>query len=344
MKFLSGMLGAALILGFVAHTHAQEPTLVNEIVAHVNSDIITLNDYNNAQNDLRTEITRQMQGKSQAEIEAQIEKLKPTVLDIMIDDLLLQQKAKELGIDVEAEINEQMDAIAKENNLPNALALEQELKKQGIEPETARSSLRKQFQQRYVIQREVLQPIYANLTDKDRRDFYEKYKKEFTKPGEVTISEIFLPLEGYTAADVEQRARRIVAELRGGALSFVEAVHKYTAQNQPSRARDGKLGTFKPGEMKEDIEKAISTLKVGDITEPLRVQDGFQIVRVDERKPEQVLPFDDPKVQQAVANAAVMDQAEDARKKYLKQLREEAYIKITDRYQAQVVEEKKENQ
>jgi peptidyl-prolyl cis-trans isomerase SurA len=331
MKFVITTLALLFLLPGAAR--AQEPELVNEIVARVNNEIITRADYLNALRDFKQELARQMQqqGKSEAEINAEFERLKGTVLDYMIDDMLLEQKAKELNIDVDAEVNQQMAEIAKENGFKNVLEFEAAIKSQGIEPESARASLRKKLQQQYVVQREVIQPTFMSLTEKDRRAFYEKNKQHFTTQGEISISEIFLPLEGHTADEVEQRARRIVAELRAG-MSFTEAVQKNSPAARASRAQNGKVGTFKPGELKPDIAAAVSTLKVGEVTEPIRLQDGFQIIRVDERKNAEQRKYEDPEVQQVIARAATMERAEEGRKKYLKRLRAEAFIKIDSKY------------
>ena len=331
MKFVITILAVSFALATTAR--AQEPELINEIVARVNNDIITRADYLNAIRDFKEELTRQMggAGKSEAEINAEFERLKSTVLDFMIDDLLLEQKAKELNIDVETEVNQQMAEIAKENGLPNVLAFENELKKQGVDPEAARASLRKKLQQQYVIQREVLQPIFQRLNDKDRRAFYDKHKDGFTVPGEVTLSEIFLPLEGHTADEVDQRAKRLVAELRAG-KPFAEAAQANSPASRASRAQNGKLGSFKQGELKEDIAAAISSLKAGEVTEPIRLQDGFQIIRLDERKPAVLRAFEDAEVQNAIGRAATMERAEEARKKYVKKLRDDAFVEITKGY------------
>ena len=331
MKFVLTTLAAAFVLALSTAARAQEPELVNEIVARINNDIITRADYLNAMDAFKEELTRQMQGKSSEELTAEFERLKSSVLDYMIDDLLLEQKAKELNIDVEAEVNQQMLQIAKDSNLKGITELEQAMRTQGVDPESARNTLRKRLQQQIVVQREVLQPIYARLSEKERRDFYEKHKDAFTTPGEVTLSEIFLPLEGHTAAEVEQRARRLVEELRAG-QSFVEAAKTNSPASRASRALGGKMGTFKAGDLNPDITAAISTLKVGEVTEPIRQQDGFQIIRLDERKAAAARPFEDPEVQQTVGRAATMEQAEDARKKYLKKLRDEAFIEIAKGY------------
>ncbi|MEK6325373.1 MAG: SurA N-terminal domain-containing protein [Acidobacteriota bacterium] len=331
MKFVLMTLGIGLVLALAATARAQEPDLINGIVARVNNDIITLADYQNALRDFREELGRQMSGKSEAEVKAEYERMKPTVLNFMIDDLLLEQKAKELNIDVETDVNQRMKEIAAQNGSPNVLAFENELKKQGIDPETARGSIRKQLQQQYVIQREVLSPIYQRLNDKDKRDFYDKHKDGFTVPGEVTLSEVFLPLEGHTASEVDQRAKRLVAELRAG-KAFAVAVQENSPAGRGSRAQNGKLGTFKQGELKEDIAAAISTLKAGEVTEPIRLQDGFQIIRLDDRKDATMRAFENADVQNAIGRAATMERAEEARKKYLTKLRQDAFVKIAEGY------------
>jgi peptidyl-prolyl cis-trans isomerase SurA len=322
-----------ILLLLLAPGRAQEPELVSEIVARVNNDIITRADYLTALRDFREELARQMQGKSEAEINAEFERLKPTVLDLLIEDLLLEQKAKELNIDVEAEVNQQMAEIAKENGYKNPLDFENALRQQGIDPDAARASLRKRLQHQYVIQREVLQPIFQSISEKERREFYEKNKESFTIPGEVVLSEIFLPLEGHTAAEVEQRARRLIQELRAGA-DFAEAVQKNSPVGRPSRAKNGLLGSFKPGDLKPDIAAAIANLKPGEVTEPIRLQDGFQIIRVDERKQPVLLKYGDERVQQEISRAITMQRAEEARKKYIAQLREQAFIEIKKGYES----------
>lgn len=331
MKFLITVLAIGIVFAGTGSARAQEPTLINEIVARVNNDIITKADYDNALRDFREQLAREMTGKTEAQVNAEFERMKPTILDFMIENLLLEQKAKELNLDVEAEVNQRMKEIATENGLPNVLAFENELKKQGIDPESARGQIRKQLQQQYVIQREVLSPIFQRLNDKDKREFYERNKDKITTPGEVTISEIFLPLEGQTADVVDQRAKRLVAELRAG-KSFADAATEYSPASRASRAQKGKLGTFKQGELKEDITAAISSLKPGEVTEPIRLQDGFQIIRLDERKAAAIRAFEDEDVQNFIGRAATMERAEEARKKYMKKLREEAFLEITSGY------------
>lgn len=333
MKYIKTTFLFLFVLALGTGARAQEPELISEIVARINSDIITRADYLEAVRAFREELGQQMrqQGKSDSDINAEFEKLKGKVLDYMIEDLLLEQKAKELGLDVEAEVNQQWDEIRKGNNFKTISDFENALRQQGVDPEVARTSIRRRIQQQYVIQREVVQPIFMRMSDKDRKEFYERHKEAFTTRGEVTLSEIFLPLEGHTAAEVEQRARRLVAELRAG-MNFVEAVKRNTPASRATFEKDGKMGTYLPGEMKEEVAAAISQLKVGEVTEPIRLQDGYQIIRVDDRKPATLRPFDDPEVQQLVNRGIVGERVEEERTKFIKKLRTDAFIEITDGY------------
>src|SRR5260370_38473279 len=108
-------LAAGFLLVASGLAAAQEPELVSEIVARINNDIITRADYVNALRDFKEELARQVTGKSDAEGNAEYDRLKPTVLDIMGEDLLLQQKGKELNIGVEADGNRQMKTLATPN-------------------------------------------------------------------------------------------------------------------------------------------------------------------------------------------------------------------------------------
>ena len=333
MRFWTTCLSMIVALIAAVAALGQEPVLVNGIAARVNNDIITRGDYVNAIRDFKEELTRQMQqqGKNQAEIDAEFEKLRSTVMDLLIEDLLLEQRAKEVGIEVEAEVNQQMIEIAKENGFKNLIDFEEALKKQGVDPDTARGSLRKKLLQQIVIQREVWTPIFQSISDKERREFYEKNKEGFTIPGEVVLSEIFLPLEGHTGTEVEQRARRLVTELRAGA-DFIEAVKANSPSTRPSRAQNGKLGSFKVTDLKPDLAASIADVKPGGVSEPIRLQDGYQIVRLDDRKAAVLRKYEDSDVQRVIGNNVVALHAEEARKKYLEKLRSEAYVDIHEGY------------
>ena len=64
----------------------------------------------------------------------------------------------------------------------------------------------------------------------------------------------------------------------------------------------------------------------------MRIQEGYQIIRVDDRKPSVVRAFEDPEVQAIINRAATMERAEEGRKKYLERLLKEAYVQVAPGY------------
>src|SRR5262249_58985157 len=99
MKFLLVAASFLVVLAVVRAARAEEPELVSEIVVRVNNDIITRGDYLNAVKDFHEELLKQAQqsGKSVAEGEAEYERLKGTMLHYLVEDLRLEQKAKQMG-------------------------------------------------------------------------------------------------------------------------------------------------------------------------------------------------------------------------------------------------------
>jgi hypothetical protein len=95
----------------------------------------------------------------------------------------------------------------------------------------------------------------------------------------------------------------------------------------------GKVGVFEVPSLREDIAIAVKIVPVGGVSEPLRSNDGYQILRVDERTPGSATAvFNENKVREAITIERTPKQRED----YLQALRDDAYIKIADNYRAAV--------
>src|SRR5687767_15903090 len=109
---------------------------------------------------------------------------------------------------------------------------------------------------------------------------------KFRKPETVTISEIFLSSAGKNEAEVKARALELVRQLRAGAdFGGLAATNSEREMNgvRIGPQNKGKVGTFEVPNLREDIASAIKSVAVGGVSEPLRSNDGYQILRVDER-------------------------------------------------------------
>ena len=318
----------ALAIG-LAPAYAQEQQLVEEVVARVNADIITRSQYMEVVQQTLDDIDQNTPDKAAAE--KRKEEFKPRILDMMIDNLLIVQKGQEIGIDVDADVNRQFAEMARQQgNGMSITELEEAMRQGGIDPNEIRARLRERLVKDRVMNQEVYGAVWRALTEKEKREYYEKNKEKFMQPGELKLSELFIPVEGRSFTEIENKGREIVAAARGGA-SFADLVKKHGDPNRASYPNAGVLGSFKSEkDLAPELASAITSLKTGEVTEPLRRSDGVIILRVDERREPAARPFEE--VSNDVALAIVQDRGQEAEQRYVEKLRAEAYIKITPGY------------
>ncbi|MGI8494754.1 MAG: peptidylprolyl isomerase, partial [Pyrinomonadaceae bacterium] len=201
-----------------------------------------------------------------------------------------------------------------------------EMKKVGVNPEDLRENWRKQFTQSIVLQNDVDRKIYFGWSSKEIKDYYEQHRDKFTKPENVTLSEIFLNNAGRDMAAVKQKADQLIASMRGGADFAKVAVEN--SDNPDVAKTKGLVGSFNVKELNEKVASVIKGVKVGDYGK-LEKDEGIEIIRVDARSnasSESV--FSENAVRMEMTNEKVPV----GRKKYMSTLVKEAYIKISDSY------------
>jgi len=183
-----------------------------------------------------------------------------------------------------------------------------------------------------VVQQEVDRKIFFGFTMDELKKYFEANRGKFRKPESVTISEIFLSYAGKNEADVNARAVELVTQLRAGAdFAAVAAANSEREANGVRLAPQskGKVGTFEVPNLREDIAASIKNVKAGGISDPLRTSDGYQIFRVDERTAgSDAAVFNENQVREALT----IERSPKARDDYMQNLRNEAYVKVSDNY------------
>lgn len=142
------------------------------------------------------------------------------------------------------------------------------------------------------------------------------------------MTELFLSFAGQDEAAVREKAKKLVAQARGGADFVKLAVENSDRQNVAETK--GKVDPIAVRDLDPKFAEAIKNLKVGGISDPVEIgQVGISIVRIDERaQPTSESQFDENAVRLAMLN----EKLPDAQKKYMSKLREDSYIKISDTY------------
>jgi parvulin-like peptidyl-prolyl isomerase len=244
---------------------------LDEIIARVNSAVILRSAYDRAQGELLEELKGR--GLKDAELEKQFNELKPVILDGLIDTELLSQRAKDLTIDVEPQVNQQLLRVMKDNNLPSLEDLEQKMREVGVDIQEVRRMLRNRFASEAVRNREVFGKIYHALTEKEKRDYYEQHKELFTTPGEVTLSRIFI-LSGKEPAQALERAKSAASQARTPGVEFA-ALAKRISEEELGK-KGGQIGQLKTKELASEVRAVVGEAPVGTITDPIKLDTAMR--------------------------------------------------------------------
>lgn len=324
--------GAGLLCPSFTFAQEGEPVVVDEVIAQVNDGIITLSQL---KREIKERIdTLKQNGMSEPQANAEVEKHKAELIATLVNEQLLLQKGKELDMTqrVEDEVNKRMLAVAKENGITSIEKLDQAMRAAGLDPVSTRQTMRIEIMKQAVLESEVDSKIFYGLQVDELRKYFETHKDKFLRPESVELSEIFLGLAGKQEADVKARATQLVTQARGGA-DFCTLAAAYSERPASNGQKPCKVGLFRVPDLRPDIAGAIKNVKAGGISEPLKTEEGYQILRVDARTAGSNTPtFNENDVRGAVTE----ERLQKAREDYLQSLRNDAYVKIADSYKAQV--------
>ena len=346
-KFYTRLAAAALLAGAAIAApaaRAQEegaPRVVDEVVAQVNTEVITLSSLKREQANAVQALVQQSGGKmTPAQAEAEMQKRQAEVIATLINEQLLIQKGKELGLteEVEAEVNRRMEDVRKQEGIATVAALEAAMNAAGVSPAAIRQSLRVEIMKNFVLGSEVDRKIFWSIPEADVKSYFERHKDKFRKPEAVTLSEIFLGTTGKDEAEVKARANQLVQQLRVGgdfkAVAMVQSERENNTGQRVAPQTGGKIGTFPINQIThEGLAAAVKTLRAGQISDPVKMEGGYTILRVDERTPAGEAAYDDRKVREAIT----VERLEKERKLYIDGLRREAYVDLAPSYRDAVL-------
>jgi peptidyl-prolyl cis-trans isomerase SurA len=317
---------------------AQEGELqvIDEVVVQVNDDVITLSRLKRETRE-RVEALKQS-GMSEQQALAEAAKKQPELIVILINEQLLLQRGKELDLasDIEAAVNRRMLDIAREQGITSIEKLDQAMRESKLDPAGIRQTMRAEMMKQAVFQQEVDRIIFYGPSADEVKKYFEANQEKFRTQESVKLSEIFLGSTNKDEAAVKARAMELVTQLRAGAdfRALAAANSEREKDGVRSATKDGGVaGVFEIPSLREDIAAAIKTVKVGGITEALKLPDGYQILRVDERTPAgATIKFEENKVREAM----MLERQPKERQAYLEKLRNEAFIKVSETYRASV--------
>jgi parvulin-like peptidyl-prolyl isomerase len=271
--------GLLLALGALVLSASSRAEIIERVVAKVNGDIVTQSEF-----EARQLAAVQAAHIPSDQVESFLRQNNQRILQEAIDDLLITQRATDLGIKLRPEyIQDVIEGIKKENNIPSEEELRRQLRREGMSIDDLKRNIERSVLRRQVLSREL--DTKAVVTDADARAEYEKHKAEFGKSASVHLQEI-------EVADSEQ-AQDVIRRARGGEDFAAMARSLSTAG---SRASGGDLGQVSPGDMNPALARLVAALPAGGVSEPvLTEKGGYRIVKVVAKEEASVTPFEDVK-------------------------------------------------
>ncbi len=307
-----------------------EGKVVEEIVARVNNEVITRSEFEHSKAAAEEDAKQDCQNRCTPEqLKALIDDTQKNALRNLIDQSLLVQRAKDMGISVEPEVIKQLDQIRIENKLPSMEALEEAVTKSGVNWEDFKNNIRNGLLTKKVIGSEV--GSHISVPKEDIQKYYEEHKQEFIRPEQVALRSIEVNTAGKDAteiADLRKKADTARKRVQDGE-DFGEIAKRYS--DGSTAKQGGYLGEYKRGELSKELEDNVFKLKRNELTDVMETKQGFLIIQVLEHYEEGQQPL--AKVENEINEKLYSQRMEPALREYLKTLREESYVVIKPGYQ-----------
>jgi len=317
-------------------------TVVEEIIARVNNEIITRSEYIRS----RDQVKQEVQQQDPANADRAFTEKQRDVLRDLIDQQLLLQKGKDLGITGDTELVKRLDEMRKQMNLETMEDLEKAAEAQGASYEDFKQNLRNQIVTQRVIGQEVGSHLAMNKDEEKK--FYDEHRAEMEQPEQVRLSEILIapktpakpapsagakpepPSDAETEAALaaaQAKAQDILDQFHKGA-KFADLAKKYS--DGPSAKDGGDLSNFKRGTLSKELEDKVFALKAGEVTDVIRTKQGYVILQAVEHQMAGIPTLKE--VEPRIQDALYMQKLQPALRAYLTTLREEAFIDIKTGY------------
>jgi len=307
-----------------------EGKVVEEIIARVNNEIITSSELEKARTAAAEDAQQECNGRCTPEqLQVAVEDRQKFALRDLIDQSLLAQRGKDMGINVESEVVKQLDTIRIQNKLDSMEKLEAAVTKEGLNWDDFKSNIRNKLLTQEVIRREV--GAHITIGRDEAMKYYEQHKKDFVKPEQVALRAIELSTEGKNETELtelKKKAEDLLRRIKDGE-DFSTLAKRFS--DGATAQQGGYLGVYKRGELSKQLEDQVFSMKKNQLTDVIETKQGFLILQVLERYEAGEQPFE--KVENEIMDHLYSERMEPALREYLKTLREQSYVVVKPGYQ-----------
>jgi peptidyl-prolyl cis-trans isomerase SurA len=318
----------------------QDDTVVEEIIARINNNIVTRADLRRSREQLLADSRQPDPSGNAPDPKAREQDL----LRDLIDQQLLLQKGTELGISVDTDVVKRLDELRKQMHADSMEDLEKAAQAQGVSWEEFKQNMKNSMTTQHVISQEV--GAHVNVSQQEIQQYYDQHKSEMERPEQVRMSEILISTQKTPAVKTEKGQEALPAaaspEVVAAAKAQADKVYDLLQKSGkfedlakqysegPTAAAGGDLEYFKRGTLSKELEERVFALNPGAYTEPVRTNQGWVILKVTEHQTAGIPPVKE--VEGRIQEQVYMTKMQPALRDYLTKMREEAYIDIKAGY------------
>ncbi|MGO9622511.1 MAG: SurA N-terminal domain-containing protein [Desulfobaccales bacterium] len=285
--------------------------VVDQIVAQVNDEIITMSELQKASRTIEAQAGIDPKSKEDKVLQRQL-------LESLIDRKLAKAEAKRRGIKIEdKELNAALETFKKRNNLTDEESLNKALAKAGLTLEEIKQNIADQITQDRLVVMAVGSKAVVNEAQV-RQIYEEKYKQGGVQLHLCAIKMDMPP--GATAAqqeEIKKKAETVVQEVRDGA-TFPDVAKKYSLQ-------ESDVGFVPESDMDPRLAQVLGRLSPKEVA-PVMTPQGIQLIQLLERRSGQARPYEE--VAPEIRHILNQQEMEKQFSVWVKTLRENAHIKI----------------
>ncbi len=299
--------------------------VIEEIVAKVNGEIVTSSELARYDRMVEAELTKQ--GVTGERLQSELKARQGDILRDRIDSLLLVQRAKEMDINVDSDVTKRIAEIQRQTKIADQDKFQEFVREQsGMSYEDFRQEMRNDLLKQRLVGQEISSKV--NIPRAEIEKYYNEHKNEFVREDRVFLSELLVSTVGKDPQQIpvlEKKAKDLVERARKGE-KFADLARD---NSEADTAEDG--GQLPPT-LKKDLQPQLADLVFshdrGYVTDPIRVPNGFLVLRVDQKHNAGLASLDEVEneIQQRLAEPRVQP----AIRAFLTKLRTDAFLEIRD--------------
>lgn len=249
----------------------------DKLVAIVNNEIITDTDVKGFLNVLFLQLSSQLEGE---QLKAEMKKAEEEAVSRLVEDRLILQEAKKKGLTIDnREIEQRLKAI--KDNFPSETEFDLYLTMQKLVLGDVKNKIQEQIMMRSIVESEVRDKVFVH--PQEVTDYYNTHQQELKQPERIELDSIFIR-DDSKEQSADFKIQDILKKLKEG-QNFAKLREEFS-NSEP-------IGIVKKGMLNEEIEKVVYNLKLGEVSTPVKTNNGIYLFKLMKKIPESELGLEE---------------------------------------------------